>query len=161
MKVRIVRKGRSIATPKNIVRDLEMAYDDEVKQVKRDFESTTATWREPVKFTVIRKSKGVTEVVTDNPIYGYVDKGTRPHIIRPKQAGYPLRFKTAGFRPKTAPRRLGSSAGSPAQAPEAYAMEVHHPGTDARDFSDIIATMSEFRLKKRIDKVLATFGKER
>ena len=160
MKVRITQKSK-IRTPKGIDRDILSAYEDEIKEVLREFEGTTATWKTPVKFKVVRKSKGVTEIVTDSEIYGYVDQGTRPHIIRPKQAGYPLRFKAGGFRPKTTPRQLGSSAGSPAQPPPVAAMKVNHPGTDARDFSDIIATKSEFRLKRRIDKVLKQFRKEK
>ena len=156
-----ISQTRRIRTPRGIERDLLYAFEDELKEAMQEFQGTTATWKHPVKFTIQRKSKGSADIVTTDKIYGYVDQGTRPHIIKPKRPGYPLRFNTAGFRPKTAVRQLGSSAGSPAKPPEAHAMEVQHPGTDAREFTEVIANKSQARLKRRVDKVLAMYGKEK
>lgn len=162
MGVKVVIRGRAKGKPRKpdiLARDLVFDFEDEIKEVLREFEGTVATWETPVTFKVVRKAKGSVEVRTESKIYEYVDRGTKPHKIRPKRPGYPLRFNSAGFRPKTAPRQLGSSAGTPAQPPTVRAMEVNHPGTDARDFSDTIATRSQARLKRRIEKRLKEYGR--
>ena len=65
----------------------------------------------------------------------WTSRGTKPHIIKPKRKGYPLRFPT-GYAPKTSPR--GPSYGGPgtSSGPEVTAMVVHHPGTKPRHFEE-------------------------
>ena len=79
------------------------------RKVKKDFDATTATWSRPVEFELLITLKGGPgfEVLTDNEIYGYVDKGTEAHLILPK-GDYPLRFQ-AGYDPKTTPGVIGST----------------------------------------------------
>ncbi len=53
-------------------------------EVKKDYEKTTKTWKHKPKFevSVSLKQPGPTLIVeTDDEIYGYVDKGTKPHLI--------------------------------------------------------------------------------
>lgn len=108
-------------------------------QIKRDFERTTRTWTKKVTFFVTKKKSGA-EIVwfagTENKVYGYVSLGTIPHTIRAKNAPY-LRFQT-GYKAKTTPNVLGSGQGG-ASGAWVQTVEVHHPGTDARNFHVIIA----------------------
>ena len=106
--------------------------------IRRDFERTTATWEHKPKFeqSVSLKAPGPTLTVwTENEIYGYVNDGTKPHIIRAKTSKG-LAFKT-GFYPKTFPGVVGSVPGG-SFPPWAHAQEVHHPGTEARKFDETI-----------------------
>jgi len=107
-------------------------------QVRADFTRTTETWEHKPDFeqSVSLKAPGPTLTVwTDNEIYGYVNDGTRPHIIRRKNAPM-LAFKT-GFYPKTFPGVIGSVKGG-SFAPWAFAKEVNHPGTEPRKFDKTI-----------------------
>lgn len=76
-------------------------------------------------------------VTTDDRRYNWTNFGTRPHIIRPRGPGYPLRFMS-GYSPSTRPGSLQSSAASTSGS-TVYRYEVHHPGTLARRF-DVPAT---------------------
>jgi hypothetical protein len=97
-------------------------------------------------------------VTTDDEIYNYVDKGTRAHIIRPRNANV-LAFQ-GGYQAKTMPRVIASRPGG-RSGPTVYAMEVHHPGTKAREFSKIIhakwekqtANRMRLALKKGLESV--------
>lgn len=104
------------------------------RDVKADFEKTTATWSSKPAFDVDVQSSGV-KVSTSDENYNRVDKGTRAHIIR-SHGDYPLRFQS-GSKPKTRVRVISSGSGSPGRD-WVSAYEVHHPGTQARQFSLVI-----------------------
>lgn len=64
-------------------------------------------------------------------IWGYVNFGTKAHIIRPKVAPA-LAFQT-GYTPRTKPKVFAS--GKAARfGPFVFAQEVHHPGGKARNW---------------------------
>ena len=118
--------------------ELEKAVTFEGEAIRKEYEKTTRTWRNKPKFEVIPdvgKDKVEVLVGTDDKVFGYVDLGTRPHIIVPKRAGL-LRFQS-GYKAKTAPGVIGSSAGGKFGS-VVYSRIVHHPGTVARNFSKII-----------------------
>lgn len=98
--------------------------------VKAEFDLTTATWEHRVTFTIAEQGDALV-VGTDDEIYGYVDKGTKPHVIVPRR-GRALRF-AAGGRPKTTPGRITSGAGAKGGV-VVIRPRVDHPGTKARDF---------------------------
>ena len=75
-------------------------------------------------------------IATTDTIYGYVNDGTRPHIIVPRRARV-LAFGTGGS-PKTAPRVIGSQPGSRG-GKMVFTRRVNHPGTEARAFDETIA----------------------
>lgn len=67
------------------------------------------------------------------PIYGYVDKGTKPHIIAAKNV--PLLHFQTGYSARTAPvAKYNQGTGTASGAWVAKA-QVNHPGTEAREFS--------------------------
>jgi len=110
------------------------------KEVNTDFDKTTKTWKhKPVWVQTVKTGDRKAEfaVLTDDEIYGYVDRGTKPHIIRPKRASR-LAFGVGGS-PKTTPRVIGSTGGSRGAA-MVYSLGVQHPGTKAREFEKTLAT---------------------
>jgi len=123
--------------------------------IQKDFESTTATWDHKPKFSVTTTISGddspAVLVGTDDEIYGYVSGGTSAHIIRPKRARA-LRFQKT-YTAKTVPGVIGSKAGGPS-GPAVYAQEVHHPGTKARRFDQIIQKKWQPRFKREIEAAM-------
>lgn len=118
---------------------VQAALDAEMKnqgqKVKALYEQVTSTWQHKPAFVVEVSRDGV-RVGTNDEIFGYVNLGTKPHIIRPKGAKV-LSFMAGGFVPKTMPRSLTASAGRPGQS-QAFAHEVHHPGTKPRNIDATI-----------------------
>ena len=108
------------------------------KEIKRDFEATTATWEHKPDFkldiTLAGGEPGVTVGTTDD-VYKWVDEGTKPHTIAPVNAQV-LSFRS-GYKAKTQPGVIGSTGGG-AQGDQVFAMVVNHPGTEARKFSQKI-----------------------
>jgi hypothetical protein len=99
MPLKAIKPKQSFALSKNMTKALAQATTDTLNTMKKDFERTTSGWKTEVRFTT-QKALAVTNdsirgaVGTDNKIYGYVNNGTRPHIIRPKRAKA-LRFQQA------------------------------------------------------------------
>jgi hypothetical protein len=123
-------------------------------QVKKDYESTTATWRHKPRFVkvVSLMAPGPTLLVgTDDEIYGYVEEGTRPHIILPRRAKA-LRFKT-GYKAKTRPGVIGSFPGG-ASGPVVFSQGVLHPGTKPRDFSKKIQEKREKWFRRQMEAAM-------
>lgn len=68
------------------------------------------------------------------PIFGYVNLGTKPHVIRAKNKPF-LAFQT-GYSARTAPiAKFNQGTGQKFGAWKRK-KEVHHPGTKARKFSE-------------------------
>lgn len=128
---------------KALGRAVENALTGAAKDVKVDLSVTTQTWSHRPDFT-IETSPGSRIVATDDEVYGYVDEGTRPHIIIASSPFRPLVFGVGGS-PKTTPRVIGSRAGKKGGT-TVRALVVHHPGTAAREFTDEIRDKWQDRL---------------
>ena len=127
---------------------IRKAQREWMTKVVKEYQKTTRHWKHKVAFSGRIFEKGIAttiEVGYDDKIYGYVDEGTRPHIIRPKRAKA-LAFPSV-FAPKTRPKSLVSTAGKSGGA-TVFAQEVHHPGSKAREFSP--------QIKKKMEPVLET-----
>lgn len=126
--------------------------------MRRDFEKTTASWKHKPVFVVIVEAgpPAVVIVVTEDEIYGWVDRGTPEHIILPKRAKN-LKF-SSGYRAKTTPGVIGSSAGGPF-GPSVFSKGVIHPGTKARNFSKEIAKIWEPKFKARMSTAMGRAAK--
>lgn len=126
----------------NLKNELSDVLDEVKEGVLVDFESTVSTWLTPVSFRgqKIITTSGIGIQVQPSgggaEIWSYVNEGTRPHVIRPKFARS-LAFRS-GYRPKTRPGRIKSGSGGPSGS-TLFAQQVMHPGTEARDFTRLIA----------------------
>lgn len=128
--------------------------------VQRDLQSTVATWSTKPKFSVtIEQSGGDYAVLatTDSDVYGYVDSGTRPHVIRPKRSRY-LRF-SSGYKVKTRPSIIGSQDGG-SFGDDVFSRGVHHPGTKARQFTKVIATRRQKTTEQEISAAIAKVNRQ-
>lgn len=143
-------------TPKNKIFDLDKfdresakTLNDIIKKAEREFDKTVATWNRKPDFKTERatSSKLIATVSTMDEIYGYVVRGTRPHVITPKAAPA-LRFQP-NFTSKTIPRKITSRRGG-RSGRMVSARIVRHPGTEARDFDIVIAEMLQPELVKEV-----------
>lgn len=115
------------------------------------FKKTTSTWKTDVTFAIDGPRGGTGAVGTDNDIYGYVTHGTRPHIIKPRNASV-LSWEGGVYRAKSTPGIIGSKRGgnkpTGGVGQAVFAKVVHHPGTKARGYEEAIA--------KRLQSVVET-----
>lgn len=142
---------------KSVLKEVAQAVTETLNTMQKDFEKTTRTWDTDVAFTTQKALKVTGDAIrgavgTNNTIYGYVNGGTRPHIIRPRRAKS-LRFQT-GYRAKSKFRVLQSYQGGKFGA-VAYAQVVRHPGTKPREFDYTIADMRQPDFEKNISAAIA------
>lgn len=126
-------------------------------EVKKDYEKTTKTWKHKPKFEmdVSLKPPGPTLIVeTDDEIYRYVDKGTKPHLIwagiytgksNKKVLAFPSKFS-----PKTKVGVIGSTAGS-SGGDMVRRPYVEHPGNKPRGFEEAIEKIWKPKYKRRME----------
>ena len=103
-----------ILDPQKLARAVANGLDGAAKGATVDFQTTTATWDHQVDFETAEPDAARRVVGTDDEIYGYVNAGTRPHVI--VAHGKALAFGTGG-RPKSRPGYIGANAGSRGRAP--------------------------------------------
>lgn len=130
---------------------------EEVVEVRTDYERTVKTWKHKPIFVIKWNSDRTGATVgTDNDIFGWVDQGTKPHVIKPK-GNYPLRF-TVGGKPKTRVMSINSYPGSKGTKSVA-ARTVHHPGTKARKFTKVILRAHKRMFAKRVQQEITRMAK--
>lgn len=132
-----------IIKPKKLNQDairLEIlnALRKEGREIKTEYEKTTATWKRKPEFEILvglTRPPGSASVLvgTDNEIYNYLDQGTR---IR-------WALMSQDWRSKTTPRRIGSGPGAGRVIIAGRrAMQRRgigpRPGIKAREFSETI-----------------------
>lgn len=141
----------TIANTSRLQSNIKQALDESAKGVQADFDRTTSTWQRDVTFEIVNTAEYARIIGTDDEIYGYVNDGTKPHIIRPKTAKA-LVFGVGGSA-KTRPRTIGSTSGSKGNTIVA-AKVVHHPGSDARQFDEVIEDKWQKQLEQHIDRIM-------
>lgn len=149
IKVERFSRGK-VLDPNRARAAIKSALDKVAKDIKADYKATMQTWKkqktEPI---VANQGEEARLIYVNNKIYGYVDLGTRPHVIRPKTARR-LAFRS-GFTAKTQPGVIGSGPGG-SFGSYRFAKSVRHPGIRARKFSATIAKKRENDLSREIDK---------
>lgn len=118
-------------------------------ELDKRYRPTYATWSgRPIDVGVFTSRNRWDATVTSDKIFMFVDEGTRPHPIYPVRARR-LHF-LSGYTAKTSPGSLRSQAGGP-YGDDVFAHAVHHPGTEARRFTEIVAD----RAKGFVPKILS------
>lgn len=138
------------------------AVRDAEREIKKDFQQTTKTWKNKPKFESIVSLKDGPSVIvgTDNEIYTYVDEGTRPHPIVARRAKS-LAFRWGGkgsYRAKTQVRVIDSFSGG-ATGKTVFPKAVQHPGTKARKFADEIEKRRRPWYKRRMEQAMRDAAK--
>lgn len=151
MKVRIElkrpTKGKGLAAA--VQKAVAAATREEADEVQDELEGTTRTWKRQPRFG-IKRGQRETIISTADAVYGYVDAGTKPHLILPKKR---MLVFNAGGTPKTQPGVLTPGSGSKGTTP-VFVRAVHHPGTKARNFTKIIARRSRGRYPTRVQDAI-------
>lgn len=137
-----------VADTRKLTRAIENTLSATALGVKADFGVVTQTWSKRPAFTITKKL-GERVIRTTDEVFGYVDRGTRPHIIR-SRSGKGLSFRS-GYRAKTRPRTIGSTSGG-ALGDWVHAKAVRHPGTEARKFSEEIAKKWSHQLPQLLQR---------
>ncbi len=134
----------------------------EGRDVKKEYEKTTKTWKKKPKFEVLigltRGPGGSASVLvgTDDEIYRYVDEGTKGHYV-PKSGAATMAFRP-GYKAKTKPRKIGSSAGG------AFGNKIVRrgrwwvKGIVAREFSPTIQKRRRKPFTRRMVKAMQAAG---
>lgn len=125
------------------------------RDIGKDFDATVSTWDHQPKFErkleqsarYIRSLNG-----TRDEIYGYVSRGTRPHLIRPKRARV-LAFQGGTYTAKSSPGTIKAKHGG-ASGATVFSRGVHHPGSKARGFPEAIAKKWKSPFPKRMQKAV-------
>lgn len=135
---------------KNIVKAIQNALNASALGAKADYAVTTKTWEHKPTFDITKPTDESRIVSTTDKIYPMVDKGTRPHVIRPRRATF-LAFR-GGSKAKTSVGVIGSKTGSKGSGPTIFSKGVNHPGTAARNFTIAIRAKwaKEMQLKMNI-----------
>jgi len=128
-------------------------------QVKKEYEKTVTTWNDKPKFgyEIALDSQGPTMIagVTGGGAgaehWRYVNEGTRPHVILPK-GDYPLAFQS-GYNAKSTPGLISAKAGG-SYGDVVYARGVMHPGTEARNFDEVIQKEMTPRFKRAMEDAM-------
>lgn len=141
---------KRVLSARQLARVVENQLNMSALAVKVDYEVTSQTWKHQPSFT-ITSSPGERIIGTSDEIYGYVDDGTRPHVIRPRRAKR-LRFSPGG-RAKTSPGQIRSGAGRKGSG-VVFAKQVNHPGTKARNFSKAIAEKWRKLLPQQLQRAI-------
>ncbi len=144
----IIPKNRFTAA--QLDRIVENTLNQSALACKVDFEVTAQTWNHRPGFSIDSKP-GERIVGTDDTIYGYVNDGTRPHMIYPRRARR-LAF-ASGYRAKTRPGSISSSSGG-SSGGTVFARAVHHPGTKARSFTKAIAKKWQQLLPQQMQRAI-------
>lgn len=144
-----------------VAQRLEKVLQSEGEAIAKEYRKTVATWANKPKFETLTDTSGGDLIILVGPTgnadaikhFEWTDQGTKPHIIRAKNAPR-LAFRT-GFTAKTRAKVIGSGPGGTSGA-LTRPQVVNHPGTEAREFTQTI--MSATR-RKRITKRLIDAAK--
>lgn len=123
--------------------EIDKVMDDTRSQILKSLNGIVEDWESDVSFQARRIVKAnyiainTYPVGSDKEVWEFVDKGTKPHVIRSKNPKG-MRFKT-GYKPKTLPNpaRLASGGGVSSGSWRA-AKIVNHPGSKARNFEKVL-----------------------
>lgn len=130
IKVRQIKAPSDTLDPKKYKRAVETARGIADTAGLTEMRSYVRGWRHTVTFRIERKGDE-SRVVTDDEIFGYQDKGTPRHVIRPRSKRF-LRF-------------------SPKGGGTVFAKKVNHPGTPAQRFSERAAAV----VQKQFQRIMA------
>jgi hypothetical protein len=136
-KSRVIIPKKFSVDPRKMALAITNTLNSTALEYQGDFEVTPQTWSDKPVFAVASPTLYTRAIGTDDAIYTMLNKGTRPHIIRPKGGGV-LVFRTP-FRvqdPATLDRVAGRSEGA---EPGDHAKPVNHPGTAPRQWDTTIA----------------------
>ena len=134
----------------------------EGRDVKKEYEKTTKTWKKKPEFEVLigltRRVPGSASVLvgTDNEIYRYVDEGTKGHYV-PKSGVATMKFRP-GYKAKTRPKQIKSYKGGAFGDKIVRRGRWWVKGIVAREFSPTIQKRRRKPFTRRMVKAMQKAG---
>lgn len=148
MPLKIFWKGPVDFGEKKTAKTVKAALDKTAKKAEKLLLQPTQTWDHKASFETKNKGESVT-VLTDDPVYNYLEDGTRPHQINGSPA---LAFPNT-FSAKTTVGSLNSAPGTSGGS-TVYASTISHPGVTARNFTEQVIKQIEPEFVKDIQNAL-------
>lgn len=148
--------------------EIEKTLDNEVKPaLVKSHEVIVADWEHQPGFAARKYVRPDSIAVSVYPtgenadIWEFVDKGTRPHIIAAKNAPR-LVFPKGPYISKTLakPARTVAGGGRFVDNTKVFAKVVHHPGTEAREFTKVIAEDISPEFKRVVENAFRRVARE-
>jgi len=143
----------------NMQKEVERTIEGTVKpELLTYFTRVTDLWKHKVTFQARKRitAQGITLYVyptgPNKDLWTWTTLGTKPHVIVPKRAGYPLRFRT-GYKPRTG-RGYRYRGPGKAVGPWVAAYRVQHPGTKPREFEKHIRRFYQPKFRKIMEAAL-------
>lgn len=137
---------------------IQNAVQAEAKFQKNELQKTVSAWKRKPKFRQETISHDPTLIVAVGPeksktgqIWIWLNDGTSRHTIRARRAPY-LRFQQ-NYSPGTTPGQF-SSVPSGSWGPWARKRQVTHPGTEPRDWTNILSKKRQRPFRDRILKAV-------
>lgn len=139
--------------PDQVRRAISNALTATAEAMRVDYETTVATWLNRPPFRLWHYPDYYSrQIYTEDEIYYYVNHGTRPHPILPRNATR-LAFP-ANFAAKTTPNVIGSRPGG-SSGPTVFSPGVQHPGTTGRRFDKAISEKWQREWPVQLQRTLA------
>lgn len=154
-------KTAALPTADEYLAAIEKATYKSAGLLLRDLQATVRTWTKKPTFDVTITRQGGDYSVTagtDDEIYGYVDGGTKAHVIRPKRSKY-LRF-SSGYKAKTRVGVIGSNDGG-SFGEDVFSKGVLHPGFEGRKFTERIQKRRQTTIAQEISAEIAKVALKR
>lgn len=154
MAIKFLNKGLA-QKYQNMAKQLRGLKDDTMmaiaEEAKRDFEATVSTWDNKPEFVIDVRPRSYA-IITDDEVYGFVDKGTKPHKIPVGELGF-LAFR-GSYQAKTSPRVIQSRSGGASGSYVYTTKTIDHPGTEAREFTKTINNKWQGQVANRMRQAL-------
>jgi hypothetical protein len=129
---------------------LKKAIIKEQQKNAREFRRETARWNKPLEITVNEDDDNVT-IETDDERFKWVDEGTAPHQIRPRNARI-LRFLPGNRVRSEIARRQNNAARKDASV--VFAKQISHPGIKPRSITQKVLARRRLPIISEISKVV-------
>lgn len=153
---------------RDLLIELGIGLDRTAERTISKFQAVVRKWKHKPKFLKKRgkSTTGLRQLIElggsdeDIRVFIYVDKGTPPHKIEPKEGGV-LAFNV-GYSAKTSPV-ANSNAGTGVATGEKVVTQkqVKHPGTEAREFSGFFALEAQEDLGNEVIRAVARVNGKR
>lgn len=154
MALKAIKAPKDALHAAGIERAIKNSLNAVAKGAKIDFQVTSRTWTNKPEFTIETPDPARRIVGTSDKVYGFVDKGTRPHIIVPRRGGKGrLTWIGTAYKAKTKPGYIGSKNSSNNNT-IVYTKLVQHPGTEARKFTLTIRDKWAKEMKIRMQSAI-------
>lgn len=152
-----IPRQAGLLDPEGLLAALEAEVDSVAAGMTEDYLDITATWDHAVVFERVKETQGELTVIvyTDDEVLGYLNNGTRPHVIEPRPDNpHQKLFFERDYTRKTSPRTIGSFAGGK-HGPMVVSEGVFHPGNPAFAFDEAITAFWQPVFQERVQAVLA------